>query len=492
MNTDSSVRAGNQRRYEPKRDIGSSSPSKYMTEDVHSRLVREYESNKKKSKATPSKKIDAKNSSAKRTGDNVISLEEEAVDAPEPPKDILALRVEEKENQLQEEINEIDNQTEQKLKEMEDLLRGAGLGGLDLKDIESIDFRLSKYSNKAKAIQDKLDEDYNELLLTKNNIAKRIQDLTHRRDGLVSKQDELKTYVSHKSIDQVDIKPGKTIEDIYVTLRQRPRILKAQASKEVPILKPDEKVLLLPERSIRVLKEFLVQLKDQDDEEIDKVKQENIQLKESREYLFTKIKEQYERDKVVGAPEENEAKLMTKEFEDFFESVKPKCCNMDEKINDITIIYGNTLDKYCLLTKEQHKLYTKFIEIDREVKRISDIVSNMRELEDGIKDIHGERYRKKERAIEKQNQIIRELNELLSNLAKRNEELSKLLAEKEIELRNFEETFSVLGIKEKDLHITERLKTFMESHKERRQFQNESEEFPPHWDKLFKGFIEES
>ena len=491
MNADSSIRAGIQKKHEQKKEIGTSSPSKYMTEEVQSKLIKEYEANKNV-KATPSKKIEAKNSSIKKTKVNVISLEEEAVDAPEPPKDFLTLKVEEKENQLQYEIEDIDNQTRLKIEEMENLLKGAGLGGLDLKDIESIDYRLNKFSNKAKAIQDKLDEDVDALIHSKNGIAKRIEELSHKRDGLISSQDDLKTYVSHKSIDQVDIKPGKTIEDIYVTLRQRPKILKAQDSKEVPILKPDQKVLLLPERSIRILKEFLVQLKDQENEELDKQKQENIQLKESREYLFTKIKEQYERDKVVGAPDENDVKKITKEYEEFFANIQPKWKSADEKLNEITLVYGNTLDKYCSLGKEQHKLYSKFIEIDREVKRRQHIVSDMRDKEDGIKDIHGERYRKKERAIEKQNQIIKELNELLANLTKRNQELSKLLLEKEIELQKLEDSFSFFGIKEKDLHIIEKLKAFMEANQERRQFQNESEEFPPHWDKLFKEFIEDS
>lgn len=176
-------------------------------------------------------------------------------------------------------------------------------------------------------------------------------------EEMVRRQNELKDRVSSKSDDVVDIKPGQTVEDIYVSLRRRGKVLKGQGSKDAPILEANQKVLLLPERSIRILKEFLVDLKDHDDKKLLETKQENELLKETAEHFFTKIKEQHERDKVVGAPSENEAKEKLLEYENLVAKFLPTSADLDREINELSKLYGRVLDKKCELGKEQYALY---------------------------------------------------------------------------------------------------------------------------------------
>lgn len=118
-------------------------------------------------------------------------------------------------------------------------------------------------------------------------------------------------------------------------------------------------------------------------------------------------------------------------------------------------------------------------------------MNDLSEIHNGIKEIGAERYRKKERAVEKQNQIIQDLQSQLELLSKTNEELSKILAVKEDELIKLEDSCESFGVKELNPKIEENIKNFLGCHKERRQFQDESEDLPPEWDKRFKGFIQD-
>jgi hypothetical protein len=170
-------------------------------------------------------------------------------------------------------------------------------------------------------------------------VAKRVQEHEEKLNGQIGKQEELKKEVSHKSNELVDIKPGQTVEDIYVSLRRRGKVLKGQGSKDAPILRAEQKVLLLPERSIRILKEFLVDLKDKDDTNVADIKKENDKLKELGNLHFKNIKEQHERDKVVGCPEENLAKERLSEYEQFLSDSVIEARASDENMNKISSDY---------------------------------------------------------------------------------------------------------------------------------------------------------
>lgn len=319
----------------------------------------------------------------------------------------------------------------------------------------------------------------------------RVKQYRQKLDGLIKIQNDLKGKVSSKSNDTVDIKPGQTIEDIYVSLRRRGKILKGQESKDAPILKAEQKVLLLPERSIRILKEFLVDLKDQDNKTLAELKQENQLLKETGEHLFKKIKEQHERDKVVGAPEENQAKALLKDYEKLLYDVVPEFKEADNQVIELSRSYCESLGKNTALGKEQHALLGKYLEVRRQVNKMRQEVNDLSELHEGIKEIGAERFRKKERAVEKQNQTIQDLQGQLELLAKTNEELAKILAIKEDDLIKLEDSCENFGIKELNPKIEENINNFIGCQKERRQFQDESEDLPPEWDKRFKGFIQD-
>lgn len=308
---------------------------------------------------------------------------------------------------------------------------------------------------------------------------------------MIKTQDQLKTHVSEKSNESVDIKPGRTIEDIYVSLRRRGKILRGQGSKDAPILKAEEKVLLLPERSIRIIKEFLVDLKDKGSTDLKQLKQENELLKETGEHLFNKIKEQHERDKVVGAPEERQAKQMLEEYENMLALSVPKFKSIENNLIHISKEYCSTLDHNCVLGKEQHKLYAKFLEVKREVNKLNQEANDLMELQNGIREIGAERYRKKERAVEKQMKIIAELNELISQITQENEVLLNTLNEKETALQTLEDNCDHIGIKEMNSHIQDGINGFVASQQERRQYQDEAEDLPADWDKRFKGYITE-
>jgi hypothetical protein len=258
-------------------------------------------------------------------------------------------------------------------------------------------------------------------------------------DEQINRQNELKERVSSKSDDIVDIKPGLTIEDIYVSLRRRGKVLKGQGSKDAPILQADQKVLLLPERSIRILKEFLVDLKDQDDRVLLETKQENELLKETANHFFTKIKEQHERDKVVGAPSENEAKFQLVHYENLVAKYLPINAEIDREVNEISKLYGRTLDKNCELGKEQYALYRKFTELNRELNRLRQIASDLNDLKEGARQIDDERIRKKERVFELQKQTIEDLNKHIQEITALNENLKDEYREKEEILREFDE-----------------------------------------------------
>ena len=258
-------------------------------------------------------------------------------------------------------------------------------------------------------------------------------------DEQIKRQNELKQKVSSKSDDIVDIKPGQTVEDIYVSLRRRGKVLKGQGSKEAPILEADQKVLLLPERSIRILKEFLVDLKDQDNKTLLETKQENELLKETANHFFTKIKEQHERDKVVGAPSENEAKNQLAKYEDLVSKYLPINAEIDRKVNEISKLFGKNLDRNCELGKEQYVLFRKYAELSRELNRLRQIASDLNELQEGAKQIGEERIRKKERTLEMQKQNIDELNKHIQEITALNEKLRAEYQAKEDALREFDE-----------------------------------------------------
>ena len=148
------------------------------------------------------------------------------------------------------------------------------------------------------------------------------EEINKQRDILEKKileQEQLKEKVSSKSSENVDIKPGQTIENIYVSLRRRGKVLKGQGNPDAPVLKNDQNVLLLPERSIRILKEYLVDLQDHNIEELGKIKKDNEELKKDAHNLFTTIKEQHEKDKLLGSSTDNQMKEKLDEYEEIFQ-----------------------------------------------------------------------------------------------------------------------------------------------------------------------------
>ena len=224
-----------------------------------------------------------------------------------------AEKVEEKISKLKNDIDILDEEATERLKTVMSLLQGTS-NDSNL----ALDLRLNKLANKAEVSKEQSEKEMSDLKIRKMEVNSQVKTLSQKFDRLKSEQNFYKNQVSSKSNESVDIKPGKTIEDVYVSLRTRGKILKGQGSPDAPVLQKEDKVHLLPERSIRVIKEFLVDLKDHDSPELEQLKEENKALKSQGQDLYTHIKETHVRDKVHGAPEENTAKQFLENYEKMY------------------------------------------------------------------------------------------------------------------------------------------------------------------------------
>jgi hypothetical protein len=299
----------------------------------------------------------------------------------------------------------------------------------------------------------------------------------------VELQDELKQKVSHKSNELVDIKPGQTVEDIYVSLRRRGKVLKGQSSKDAPVLRAEQKVLLLPERSIRIMKEFLVDLKEKDDTDTVRLKEQNEELKELGNLHFTKIKEQHERDKVVGSPEENLAKEKLSEYEQFLTNSAIESNLLDGEVNILSSDYIKTIDTNVLFGKDQYHLLAIYLDIRRKLNKTLQVEKNLNQLKSGVVEIEAERIRQKQRSVESQLKIIFSLNQTINNLKSENSRLTITHSQQEQNLIDLENSFETFGIKGPEPKLEDDIHESYRTQCERRQFQDESEDVPSEWDK---------
>lgn len=130
------------------------------------------------------------------------------------------------------------------------LLKGTGFDKELAVDLQDIDLRLHKIANKTELSRQQTEREIKDLEIKKMEIEKQVHKQQHKLDGLTFEQKELSAFVSSKSNENVDIKPGKTVEDVYVSLRTRGKILKNQASKDAPILESHEKVSIFSKTMI--------------------------------------------------------------------------------------------------------------------------------------------------------------------------------------------------------------------------------------------------
>lgn len=209
-------------------------------------------------------------------------------------------------------------------------------------------------------------------------------------------------------------------------------------------------------------------------------------LKETVEHLYKKINEQHERDKVVGAPEEIEVKQKLEKYEGLLYNAAPKFQQADEAMADTCEAWHKALDERSKVNEENQKLYSKYLSLIQDPT-----LEDLNQLQKHIKSVGSERQRKKERVLTRQSQVIGDLNQKVETLASANKELGETLAKKEAELAKLQHTFKDLELKPVDSTVEEKLNLFMISNRERRQFQDESEELPPEWDRRFKDFIQE-
>jgi len=366
--------------------------------------------------------------------------------------------------------------------------------------IESIDLRFEKISKKVKNGKHlffyclaNVDEN-NEIseMKYKNDIAaKRVNEHQKKLDEQIKIQEELKQHVSSKSNETVDIKAGQTIEDVYVSLRTRGKLLKGQKSKDAPILKAEQKVLLLPERSVRIIKEFLVELRDKNENTVDSLKKENDLMKETANHLFNKIKEQHERDRLQGAPEENKVKDLLKKYEALLGDKLPVYSQLDKEISETSQMHSGILDQKNMLEKENATLSKNYAEIKRMISKYNNDIDGINDMVAGQKLTEDERVRKKERVLEMQQQLLAEVNEKVHHTLKQNEVLAKELQQREETLNDMQEKCDHIGIKELDPKIEDNIHNFISVQKERRQFQDESEDMPLEWDSRFRGHVQE-
>jgi len=121
---------------------------------------------------------------------------------------------------------------------------------------------------------------------------------------------------------------------------------------------------------------------------------------------------------------------------------------------------------------------------NNDIDGINDMVAGQKLTED-------ERVRKKERVLEMQQQLLAEVNEKVHHTLKQNEVLAKELQQREETLNDMQEKCDHIGIKELDPKIEDNIHNFISVQKERRQFQDESEDMPLEWDSRFRGHVQE-
>ena len=241
-------------------------------------------------------------------------------------------RVKMKIDELQEDVQDLDNEIQHRHQKVMGILNGDDANKETEKAVKKVDIELQQLISQAEASKAMALKETEDLKARHKDLLEEVQMHKEQFNQLVKAQDLLENKVSSKSNEHVDIKPGKTIEDVYVSLRTRGRMLKGQGSPDAPILKADQKVHLLPERSVRVIKEFLVDLEDHDTPEIKKLKEENKALKQEGEQAYQKIKDQHIRDKLIGSPSENLVKESLDNYQKMHQSMKNACKESNQQL----------------------------------------------------------------------------------------------------------------------------------------------------------------
>ena len=143
------------------------------------------------------------------------------------------------------------------------------------------------------------------------------------------------------------------------------------------------------------------------------------------------------------------------------------------------------------LGEDQHLLFTRFLDVDRESKKISQKVQSLKKIYDGMEKACEERSRKGKDFINNQKQIIDELNSKIEEQNNQNESLTKDFSSKQRQLESLVSSNNPFGMKPVDEQYKASVERYLQSSHDRRKFQNESEELPVDWDMSFKKFIQD-
>lgn len=169
---------------------------------------------------------------------------------------------------------------------------------------------------------------------------------------------------------------------------------------------------------------------------------------------------------------------------DYFRTVELTLKELEAERND-------GFDAMVELGKDQNKLHSRFIDLDRKVNRLAQDAERLTKIYDVIQAANGERQRKGERSLEKQTVLIEELKQRVNDLTQDNQRLLKEYNDRLAKLNLFNEKNGNIEMDSVDPALSTCIENFMEVNKERRTFQNESEDLPPDWDKRFKKFIQD-
>jgi uncharacterized coiled-coil protein SlyX len=305
-------------------------------------------------------------------------------------------------------------------------------------------------------------------------------------------QDSLKSKVSSKSNELIDIKPGQTIEEAYVSLRTKPLMLAGQPKTETPILQSSQKVLLLPERSLRIIKEYLVQLSTLENPNISELREQNEELKRKGQELYEQIREQHVRDRVQGSEGENEAKGMLEAYQGLVQDARDHFDRVNSVIEEMTEEKANWSDEVMVLEKEQYKLFKEVLDQNRELEKFGQNEEGLQRILEAVTTFTDERLRKKEDMIDRQRKLIQELEDIIAGLRRAIEELGAKLEEVLKRLEELKRNTSSFGVKFAGPELEELLNKYLQASYTRRDCQDESEQLPIDWDLRFKNFVQES
>ncbi|CAI2386757.1 unnamed protein product [Moneuplotes crassus] len=377
---------------------------------------------------------------------------------------------------------ELENETNEKMKLFSELLQGASL-------IPS-----PEAGPQASSEPQAQHNEGQELVTLVDKNRELMNEIKNKRkvlERLVHEQDSLREKVSSKSNGLVDIRPGMTVEGVYVSLRRRGKLLRGQKNQEAPILTAKEKVLLLPERSVRIMKEFLVGLKDKKNPQIEQISIENKALKAQGDQLIKKIMEQHESDKLHGSIDENALKQELQQYYDSLTTSLEEIVKSNQEIDSLTTELGETRDRFTAKEKDGCHLLLQYLEIRRLLNKSNQECNNLRAFSEGSSELFSQRRRKKQRVLENQAKTIENIQKEIEEWSCKNAKLEQEVNGKEAQLSQLQDNIQSLGVQELDSNIDANIETYKRKLASHREIQEELEAFPQKWDGDFKDFVQE-